>query len=116
MQSPIIETHSLSKFYGKVRGIENLELCIREGEVFGFIGPNGAGKSTTIRILLNLIFPTSGTARILGLDAIRDTRRIKAETGYIPSDASPYPSMQVDEFSPVLSPVLPGPFRDRQDP
>ncbi len=98
MENPIIETHQLSKFYGKVRGIENLDLTIREGEIFGFIGPNGAGKSTTIRILLNLIFPTSGTARILGLDAIRDTRRIKAETGYIPSDASPYPAMKVDEF------------------
>lgn len=98
MEHPVIETHQLSKFYGKVRGIENLELTIREGEIFGFIGPNGAGKSTTIRILLNLIFPTAGTARIMGLDAIRDTRRIKTETGYIPSDASPYPSMKVDDF------------------
>jgi len=98
MESPLIETHLLSKFYGRVRGIENLELSVREGEVFGFIGPNGAGKSTTIRILLNLIFPTSGSARIMGLDAIRDSRRIKTTTGYIPSDASPYPSMRVDEF------------------
>lgn len=98
MESPVIETQLLSKYYGRVRGIENLDLCIREGEVFGFIGPNGAGKSTTIRILLNLIFPTSGTAKILGLDAIRDTQRIKAETGYIPSDANPYPAMRVDEF------------------
>jgi ABC-2 type transport system ATP-binding protein len=71
---------------------------VGEGEIFGFIGPNGAGKSTTIRVLLNLIFPDSGNARILGLDVIRNTREIKQKTGYIPSDAGMYHSMKVQEF------------------
>jgi ABC-2 type transport system ATP-binding protein len=66
MSESVIEISDLSKFYGKARGIEHVNLKIEEGEIFGFIGPNGAGKSTTIRILLNLIFPTSGSARIMG--------------------------------------------------
>ena len=61
-----IQTIGLTKFYGKNRGIQNLDLRVEEGEFFGFIGPNGAGKSTTIRTLLGLIRPTSGSARILG--------------------------------------------------
>ena len=65
MNVPIIDITDLSKFYGKARGIEHINLEIGEGEIFGFIGPNGAGKSTTIRILMNLIFPTGGSARIM---------------------------------------------------
>src|SRR5512133_1335071 len=98
MSSPAIEIKGLSKFYGKVRGIENVSLEIGEGEIFGFIGPNGAGKSTTIRLLLNLIFPTRGSARIMGMDFIRDAKKIKSLTGYVPSDASAYPDMTVIEF------------------
>jgi ABC-2 type transport system ATP-binding protein len=98
MNSPIIEITNLSKSYGKARGIENVNLKIHEGEIFGFIGPNGAGKSTTIRILLNLIFPGSGSAKIMGMDVIRDTKKIKQHIGYIPSDANAYPSMDVEEF------------------
>lgn len=98
MNVPAIEITELSKFYGKVRGIENLSLEIGEGEIFGFIGPNGAGKSTTIRLLLNLIFPTRGSARIFGMDFIRDTKKIKSLTGYVPSDANAYPDMTVLEF------------------
>lgn len=95
---PIIEITDLSKFYGKARGIEHVNLEIGEGEIFGFIGPNGSGKSTTIRILLNLIFPTGGSARIMGMDVIKETKKIKHQVGYIPSDASAYPSMDVNEF------------------
>ena len=98
MNVPIIDITDLSKFYGKARGIEHINLEIGEGEIFGFIGPNGAGKSTTIRILMNLIFPTGGSARILGMDVIRDTKKIKMQVGYIPSDASAYSSMNVNEF------------------
>jgi ABC-2 type transport system ATP-binding protein len=98
MQAPIIEITDLSKFYGKARGIEHVSLDINEGEIFGFIGPNGAGKSTTIRILMNMIFPTSGSARIMGMDVIRETKKIKSQTGYIPSDASAYSYMDVYEF------------------
>lgn len=98
MSSPIIEITDLSKSYGKARGIENVNLKVGEGEIFGFIGPNGAGKSTTIRILMNMIFPTSGSARILGMDVIRDTKKIKYQVGYIPSDANAYSTMDVNEF------------------
>ena len=70
MNRNIIEIQNLSKYYGKTRGIDGINLTIEEGEIFGFIGPNGAGKSTTIRILLNLIFPSAGTARIMGKDVI----------------------------------------------
>jgi len=71
MGAPVIDITDLSKFYGKARGIEHVNLEIEVGEIFGFIGPNGAGKSTTIRLLLNLIFPSSGSARIMGMDVIR---------------------------------------------
>jgi ABC-2 type transport system ATP-binding protein len=98
MQNPVIDITDLTKFYGKSRGIENVNLEIGEGEIFGFIGPNGAGKSTTIRILMNLIFPTGGSARIMGMDVIRQTKEIKQKIGYIPSDANAYSSMDVNEF------------------
>jgi ABC-2 type transport system ATP-binding protein len=98
MNEPIIDIKDLSKFYGKERGIENVNLKINEGEIFGFIGPNGAGKSTTIRILMNLIFPTSGSAKIMGMDVVRQTKDIKHKVGYIPSDANAYSSMDVNEF------------------
>jgi ABC-2 type transport system ATP-binding protein len=98
MSAPVIDITNLSKFYGKARGIEHINLEINEGEIFGFIGPNGAGKSTTIRILMNMIFPTSGSARIMGMDVIRETKTIKSRTGYIPSDANSYSAMGVREF------------------
>jgi ABC-2 type transport system ATP-binding protein len=98
MEKPVIEISDLSKYYGKARGIEHVNLEIGEGEIFGFIGPNGAGKSTTIRILMNLIFPTGGAATIMGMDVIRETKKIKKLTGYIPSDAGLYSSMDVLEF------------------
>lgn len=98
MDTPVIEIDHLSKFYGKARGIEHVDLKVEEGEIFGFIGPNGAGKSTTIRILMNLIFPSGGRARIMGMDVIRDTKKIKTRVGYIPSDANAYSTMNVLEF------------------
>jgi ABC-2 type transport system ATP-binding protein len=98
MSVSVIDITDLSKFYGKARGIEHVNLEIGEGEIFGFIGPNGAGKSTTIRILLNLIFPTRGSARIMGMDVIKETKKIKQQVGYIPSDANAYSSMDVNEF------------------
>jgi len=94
----MIDITDLSKTYGKARGIENINLEINEGEIFGFIGPNGAGKSTTIRILMNLIFPSAGSARIMGMDVIKETKRIKINVGYIPADANAYSSMNVREF------------------
>ena len=69
-----IHTVNLTKYYGKARGIINLNLTVEEGECFGFIGPNGAGKSTTIRTLLGLISPTSGSAAVLGKDIVTHQR------------------------------------------
>ena len=98
MSEPVIDISDLSKFYGKARGIEHINLEINKGEIFGFIGPNGAGKSTTIRILMNMIFPTGGSAKIMGMDVIRETSNINSKIVYIPSDANAYSSMNVHEF------------------
>ena len=92
-----IETNGLTKFYGKSRGIVNLDLTVKEGEFFGFIGPNGAGKSTTIRTLLGLIKPSGGNARIFGKDIISQKESILSEVGYLPSEAVFYPSMHVKD-------------------
>lgn len=94
----IIETHDLTKYYGKIKGIENLNLSVEEGEIFGFIGPNGAGKSTAIRTLLSLIFPTSGSATMLGHDIITESRELKKRVGYLPSDVNFYENMTVREL------------------
>ncbi|WP_310602968.1 ABC transporter ATP-binding protein [Anaerosporobacter sp.] len=93
-----IETTNLTKFYGKARGITDVNLTVEEGEIFGFIGPNGAGKSTTIRSLLGLITPTSGTARIFDLDVKTDRTKILSRIGYMPSEAMFYNGMRVGEL------------------
>ena len=95
MAIKIIETTELTKYYGTVRGIENVSLSVNKGEIFGFIGPNGAGKSTTIRTLLGLIFPTSGEAKIFGKDAIKEGPSIRASIGYLPSEVFYYDKMKV---------------------
>lgn len=97
---PIIEVTSLTKLYnrGIVRGIENMNFSVDEGELFGFIGPNGAGKSTTIRILMNMLKPTSGTARIFDLDCSKHSRIIKRNVGYMPSEVHFYPGASVREL------------------
>ncbi|MGN6586931.1 MAG: ATP-binding cassette domain-containing protein [Solirubrobacterales bacterium] len=83
---PAIETEVLTKRYGRHRGIEDVSFEVRPGEVFGFLGPNGAGKTTTIRTLLDLIHPTSGSARIFGLDSRRESVAIRARLGNLPGD------------------------------
>jgi len=94
----IIETKKLTKYYGKSRGIIDVDLKIEEGEIFGFIGPNGAGKSTTIRLLLSLIKPSSGNATIFGLDCQRDYKEIHKEIGYLPSEVFYYDNMKVKDL------------------
>ncbi len=98
MSTPVIITENLTKFYGKARGIEDINLQVEDGDIFGFIGPNGAGKSTTIRILLNLIFPTGGKVEIFGMNALKESKKIREQIGYIPSDAGFYDKMTVLEF------------------
>src|SRR5438094_707022 len=84
--SPAIETRQLTKYYGKARGIIDLDLRVEAGEVFGFLGPNGAGKTTTIRLLMDLIHPTGGHATIFGKDVHQESVAIKAITGYLPGE------------------------------
>ena len=94
----VIKTENLTKYYGKARGIIGLDLEVRQGECFGFIGPNGAGKSTTIRTLLGLISPTSGSASVLGKDIVTQKQDILRETGYLPSEAVFYSGMKVKDI------------------
>jgi ABC-2 type transport system ATP-binding protein len=95
----MIEINHLTKIYKKKsRGILDVSLLIKEGEVFGFIGPNGAGKSTTVRTLLNLIFPTSGSAFVDGYDILQDSIEIRKIVGYIPSEVNYYGDMTVLNF------------------
>ena len=91
----VIEAKSLTKYYGKTRGIENLTLSVGQGEFFGFIGPNGAGKSTFIRTILGLINATSGEATVLGEPIGRGSTEILGRVGYLPSEVSYYNGMKV---------------------
>jgi ABC-2 type transport system ATP-binding protein len=90
---PVIATRGLSKDYGSGRGLFELDLEVLPGEVFGFLGPNGAGKSTTMRLLLDLIKPTSGSAQVLGLDAARESLAIRQRVGFLPGDWAMYPKL-----------------------
>ncbi len=93
MDTPIIVLEHLTKYYGKHRGIEDLSLTVQAGEIFGFLGPNGAGKTTTIRLMLDLIRPTRGRARLFGLDSRADSLAIRQRCGYLPGDLALYDSM-----------------------
>ena len=88
MESKAIFAENLTKYYGKARGIDGLDLAGAPGEFFGFIGPNGAGKSTTIRTLLGLISPTAGNGQVLGMDIIKNKKAILERVGYLPSDTA----------------------------
>src|SRR5512135_2301341 len=91
----VIELDSLTKYYGKSRGILDVSCKVEEGEIFGFIGPNGAGKSTTIRLLLSLIHPTSGSAKVFGKDVVTKGPEIRKDIGYLPSEVYYYEGMKV---------------------
>ncbi len=91
----VIEVNGLTKYYGKSRGIVDVSFEVEEGEIFGFIGPNGAGKSTTIRLLLSLIQPTSGSARLFGKDILSAGAGLRQDIGYLPSEVFYYEDMKV---------------------
>lgn len=93
-----IETNNLTKNYGKSRGVKDINLKVDEGEFYGFIGPNGAGKSTTIRLLLNFIYPTTGGAKIFGMDCVKESKPIKEQLGYVPSEVNYYRNMKVGDI------------------
>jgi len=90
---PVIAASGLSKDYGSGRGLFGLDMEVGAGEIFGFLGPNGAGKSTTMRLLLDLIRPTSGSARVLGLDTRADSVEIRRRIGFLPGDLALYPKL-----------------------
>ena len=98
MGTKAITAAALTKYYGKARGIDGLDLEVETGDFFGFIGPNGAGKSTTIRTLLGLISPTSGSAQVLGMDIGKNNPAILRRVGYLPSDTAFYSGMRVREI------------------
>jgi len=94
----VIEFNKLTKYYGKAKGCENIDFNVKEGEIFGFIGPNGAGKSTTIRCMLSLIYPTSGSVSIFGKDAIKYGPEVRENIGYLPSEIFYYDKMKVKDL------------------
>lgn len=94
----IIEFNKLTKYYGDVKGCKDIDFNVKEGEIFGFIGPNGAGKSTTIRTMLSLIYPTSGSVTIFGKDAIEFGPEVREEIGYLPSEIFYYDKMKVEDL------------------
>ena len=94
----VIEIKNLTKVYGKNRGIQDINISVKEGEIYGFIGPNGAGKSTTIKTLLNFIYPTSGEALIFGMDSVKESEKIKDYIGYVPSEVRYYDDVKVKDI------------------
>ena len=94
-QRTAVRIENLTKYYGKIRGIEGVTFHVKRGEFFGFIGPNAAGKSTTIRSLLGLIRPTEGRAWVLDKEISRDREEILRQVGYLPAENNFYPGMKV---------------------
>lgn len=94
----IINVSGLTKYYGKARGIVDVSFSVEKGEIFGFIGPNGAGKSTTIRLLLSLIRPSSGSALVFGKDVLQFGTEIRKDIGYLPSEVFYYEGMKVADL------------------
>ena len=98
MIKKILEIQNLTKYYGKILGVENIALQLEEGEIFGFIGPNGAGKSTTIRSIMNLINKTSGKVLIENKEFNKENIEIKEKIGYLPSEINLYDDLTVKEM------------------
>ncbi|HRQ22385.1 MAG TPA: ABC transporter ATP-binding protein [Anaerolineales bacterium] len=98
MSEKIIETHDLTVYYGKYRGVKNVNLSVERGEAFGFLGPNGAGKTTTQRVLLDVIRPTSGRASIFGMDSRTNGVELRKRVGYLPGELALYKDMRAEEF------------------
>ncbi|MDD4081328.1 MAG: ABC transporter ATP-binding protein [Eubacteriales bacterium] len=94
----VIQLRNLTKYYGKARGIIDVSINIQEGVIFGFIGPNGAGKSTTIRTMLGLLHPTSGSATIFGKDCVKYGHEIRLNVGYLPGEVSYYDNMKAGDL------------------
>lgn len=110
-----IEVTQLTRSYGKQRGVIDLNFTVEPGEIFGFLGPNGAGKTTTIRLLMGLLKPTQGTARVFGLDCWADSAAVKAQVGYLPGDIRLYERMTGHEFLDFMGAFRHAKERKRRD-
>ena len=98
MTKNILEVKKLKKYYGDIRGVENVSFILKEGEAYGFIGPNGAGKSTTIKTIMNLINKTSGSITINGKENDKNNLELKRIIGYLPSEINLYSDLTVKEI------------------
>ena len=107
-----IRTSKLSKDYGSGRGLFELDLEVTPREVFGYLGPNGSGKTTTIRLLMDMVRPTSGTAYVFGLDCRRDSVAVKRKVGYLPGDLPQFGSLRGKEVVAYLGGLRGGVDRD----
>jgi ABC-2 type transport system ATP-binding protein len=111
-QEPVIVIDKLEKSYGKIRAVRGISMSVQRGEIFGFLGPNGAGKTTTIRCMLDVIRPSAGMIRVLGLDTQRDKLALHQHIGYLPGEVRLPGQMTgkqvIDYFSRLqgLEPVL----------
>lgn len=105
----VIKINKLSKRYAGsgTYALKDLSLSVEQGEVYGFLGPNGSGKSTTIRLLMNFIQPTSGSAQILDMDVVKSSVKLKSSVGYLSGDAPLYPKMTGQQFLDYMSAILP---------
>jgi len=106
----VIRVKDLTKYYGSRLGIKNLTFRVNRGEIFGFLGPNGAGKTTTIRLMLDLLKPTSGSIELMGLNLPGKSLEIRKRSGYLPGDFTAYQHLTVEEFLSFISSIrqLPG--------
>jgi len=97
-QIPVIQIRNLTKFYGKITGVRNISFDVYQGEVFGFLGPNGAGKTTTIRLVLDLLRPSSGSIEVFGQNLAQNSVEIRQRCGYLPGNFSAYGNLSGTEF------------------
>ena len=115
MSEVAIQTWGLTKHYGEVEALTDLNLEVRTGEIFGYLGPNGAGKTTTIRLLMGLMRPTRGRAEVLGLDVHRDGPAARDAMSFMPSDSSLYEFMNVGQYLDAFGSLTNAPKKRRDE-
>lgn len=101
----IIQTENLSVYYGRQRGIHALDLSVNAGEIYGFLGPNGAGKTTTLRVLVDIIRPTAGHARLFGMDCQKKGVIIRKRVGYLPGELQLYSKMRAEDYFQMVNTI-----------
>lgn len=110
-----IETHGISKSFGAVKALSDIDITVSEGEIYGLIGPDGAGKTTLFRILTTLMLPDSGSAEVCGFDVVRQMRQIRGISGYMPGRFSLYPDLSVEENLNFYASLFGGKVSDNYD-